>query len=980
MLRQLLTAFCYDFETTDSNNYELLSSRRHQYLVTALQSLSSTPVPRIGQRLSLADIFPDQLRPFVLARLPVEDHTDESAMLTLRWGLPILLHHLTPKILFDLLGYLTLEMRVLVVAQDVQALTATVLSLAALLRPFRWAGPLVAILPPTLHEYIEAPVPYLLGIQSVPSHFVLNQGTVLVSVDDNRILLHPQDHPDRQNLHLPQVATLHREVASYCHAFLGLVKPRAPEGRRGSRSDQEAPPDTLDDPNAAQAKARKIIELIIRRIRTHMQLILDTCDILSRDTSNVTNPDNVLHPVDELDESWDERRALRLAIGKHGNEFFATLERAQLYQNVCDDARDLNVDGSKCPGRMEAKCLDARCYLHHRSLHECIDALFHIAMTGKNTSTKARPRRCQCPTKTRTKEPLHRASAYAHLRQIVVQDQRKSMYHPSVYFPRKEPRVTLTPVPLKSKSPTQALAPKPKPTEKNNHAKPKDRPTSTSPKPRARSSTMPSIQQCRPADSSSTRLTHQASTFSLVNDENEEERAAKQLQSIWRVYAQNQRQPHDQQLLLLPRRSTTSTTTSASTMSNTHPNAQIMDSSSSSTKTLDPTPVHATTNTSETTLTHPSVCSTARADAPRTSDDASSSSFALSLEQHVEQHHGEGGSSLPSSSSQTLHAESTTRPSSSSSSTDVVLKRSSSRNQFFLHRLTHEGYHVALMSDFGRFHKRRVLVSGGRNTLFTRRRDVSSVSVLPQIVTTTSDTSESELDKKVFVELEDIQDIWMTQQQPTTTNNPETYVTIAIRLNDPKKELLRLGLKDASEARELVTGIHARVEMLRSLRSIASDISSLQASAPLTLEESQFLMTFKSELRAGVCVTKHGRRGKPHEITLRSDANFHTLEWTRVHQRWSLMMMRRRSLSRERRDNNNRIKSVAFLEIVRLVPGRQTERKVRGCVDARLCFSIIIGHDRTLDLETKTSEEYHRLFHGLKLLHRQLTLSKHQKA
>ena len=47
------------------------------------------------------------------------------------------------------------EMRIIIACDDVEILSATVLTLTSLLRPLRWAGALVTILPPFINEYLE---------------------------------------------------------------------------------------------------------------------------------------------------------------------------------------------------------------------------------------------------------------------------------------------------------------------------------------------------------------------------------------------------------------------------------------------------------------------------------------------------------------------------------------------------------------------------------------------------------------------------------------------------------------------------------------------------------------------------------------------------------------------------------------------------------------------------------------------------------
>ena len=57
----------------------------------------------------------------------------------------------------------------------------------------RWAGPVIVTLPMSLYAYLESPVPLVLGIEQLPEHFELSQGTLLVYPDQDCVVLHSSD-------------------------------------------------------------------------------------------------------------------------------------------------------------------------------------------------------------------------------------------------------------------------------------------------------------------------------------------------------------------------------------------------------------------------------------------------------------------------------------------------------------------------------------------------------------------------------------------------------------------------------------------------------------------------------------------------------------------------------------------------------------------------------------------------------------------
>jgi DENN (AEX-3) domain len=66
------------------------------------------------------------------------------------------------------------------VGDDLGVVSGCVLALVNLLRPLRWAGPVIVTLPSSLHAYLESPVPLILGMQSLPEGFKLAPGIIMI--------------------------------------------------------------------------------------------------------------------------------------------------------------------------------------------------------------------------------------------------------------------------------------------------------------------------------------------------------------------------------------------------------------------------------------------------------------------------------------------------------------------------------------------------------------------------------------------------------------------------------------------------------------------------------------------------------------------------------------------------------------------------------------------------------------------------------
>ena len=115
----------------------------------------------------------------LLAQLE-EEREKEVCFHTLLWALPALLRHLPLDQIILAVGCALTEMRVVVVGTDLGVVSGCVLALVNLLRPLKWAGPVIVTLPSSLHAYLESPVPLILGMQSLPEGFKLAPGIIMI--------------------------------------------------------------------------------------------------------------------------------------------------------------------------------------------------------------------------------------------------------------------------------------------------------------------------------------------------------------------------------------------------------------------------------------------------------------------------------------------------------------------------------------------------------------------------------------------------------------------------------------------------------------------------------------------------------------------------------------------------------------------------------------------------------------------------------
>ena len=76
----------------------------------------------------------------------------------------------------------------------------------ALLRPFRWTGPMIPVLPKSALQCVEAPVPILAGVTSATRKYLNNRDDVIVvRVDEGSIVLQSESDEMHSSFHLYRV-------------------------------------------------------------------------------------------------------------------------------------------------------------------------------------------------------------------------------------------------------------------------------------------------------------------------------------------------------------------------------------------------------------------------------------------------------------------------------------------------------------------------------------------------------------------------------------------------------------------------------------------------------------------------------------------------------------------------------------------------------------------------------------------------------
>jgi len=106
-----------------------------------------------------------------------------------QWCIPCLCRSLSLDNLVTVFNVLLLEKQTVFISKYLGVESHVVMALLPLLRPYSWQGTLLPVLPNSLLECLQAPVPFLFGVQNSGQELVLGPDCVVVNLDENKISL-----------------------------------------------------------------------------------------------------------------------------------------------------------------------------------------------------------------------------------------------------------------------------------------------------------------------------------------------------------------------------------------------------------------------------------------------------------------------------------------------------------------------------------------------------------------------------------------------------------------------------------------------------------------------------------------------------------------------------------------------------------------------------------------------------------------------
>lgn len=240
-----------------------------------------------------AELFYTQIQSRVeimQVRRPLLDR--ENTFYTLMWSLPILLKHLPLEEIMLVLGCALTEMRVIVHATDLNVVSGCLLALANLLRPLKWAGIIIVTLPSSslYMNYLESPVPMIVGMQQLPSDFQLKDGTVIVDPLHNAahkaVQLHSKDVVESHTLTLPHTSIFMKSLKDQAENILRTSKKynRMADALGGdARNSAYKVPIDLDATSDDGQLFLSSVSAFVSILEVHLTTVVNTAVFLTRE-------------------------------------------------------------------------------------------------------------------------------------------------------------------------------------------------------------------------------------------------------------------------------------------------------------------------------------------------------------------------------------------------------------------------------------------------------------------------------------------------------------------------------------------------------------------------------------------------------------------------------------------------------------------------------------------------------------------------
>ncbi|KAJ8616794.1 hypothetical protein MRB53_036166 [Persea americana] len=107
-----------------------------------------------------------------------------------------------------------LEKQVLVICPNLGVLSATVLSVIPMIRPFEWQSLLLPILPRKMLDFLDAPVPFIVGVQNKPADKKIRSSSIIrINVQNDQVKMCSLPHLPRHRELVTRLGPIHARLS-----------------------------------------------------------------------------------------------------------------------------------------------------------------------------------------------------------------------------------------------------------------------------------------------------------------------------------------------------------------------------------------------------------------------------------------------------------------------------------------------------------------------------------------------------------------------------------------------------------------------------------------------------------------------------------------------------------------------------------------------------------------------------------------------
>ncbi|KAJ0626964.1 putative cDENN domain, uDENN domain, tripartite DENN domain, DENN domain lobe protein [Helianthus annuus] len=151
-------------------------------------------------------MIPDKVK-FKLAAI-------EEAVSLSNWTTITICRALSLQNILLLLAAVLLEKQVIITSPNLGVLSATVLSLIPMILPFEWQSLFLPVLPGKMFDFLDAPVPFVVGILHKPANKMRSNNLVHVNLADNQVEMSSLPVLPKQRELMNKLGPLHARLSS----------------------------------------------------------------------------------------------------------------------------------------------------------------------------------------------------------------------------------------------------------------------------------------------------------------------------------------------------------------------------------------------------------------------------------------------------------------------------------------------------------------------------------------------------------------------------------------------------------------------------------------------------------------------------------------------------------------------------------------------------------------------------------------------